>query len=684
MIDFQEGNKLYQEGQYEQAAAYYIKAILKQPSFYSSSVNLALALRKIENKKISDQLLKELLSGLRPNSVEQDLILLQRSGLFNTAEYEAEHAFWLLAGIDPTLHYLGVGWQLGFNPSQYFDSEFYINQFAKKIQDNEIPILHYLSKGKKKADRERSTDTEVLAHLSAQLWHGHSLSALKALKAIYTDESVSESARWEAMWQTARWLYFCGEMQQALAFSNKMQQLRLADVGRKESVYLKFFCLLSLKRNKEAYAELETFRKKHPVNADTQFALANAIESDEERIEQINHAFALHGFAGIARKDQTTPLSLSNIIGLPIDKVMGDKKISIIMPIYNAAEQVGVAIESLLAQTYKNIEIIAVDDCSSDHTFKVLQELVKQDSRVKAVQPAENGGAYAARNYGLKFVTGDLITTHDSDDWSHPQKIETQVNYLEKNPHVMGCVVHWARVQANLAFTQNWRPSDALIHWSHSSFMFRREVWESLGEWDQVRIGGDTEYIWRMQASFGKAAFTKIHAEIPLAFALDEESSLTRTKATHVRTVYFGLRHIYRQIYVWWHKYKKDLYLTNTQETRRFPAPRSVFSSGAEALVFDNVIAGDFSRLTDTQKAAAFIGKFPQRRVALLHWPDFNKAPESLCNLYFELLYQNRAEPIVMGQRVEARSHKITDKELIHYPLDGYPDWVSFQGWEPL
>ena len=98
----------------------------------------------------------------------------------------------------------------------------------------------------------------------------------------------------------------------------------------------------------------------------------------------------------------------------------------------------------------------------------------------------------AARNYGLALAVGDFVTTHDSDDWSHPQKIEAQVAYLKKHEQVMGCVVHWVRAEPNLQFTQNWRPEGSLTHWSHSSFMFRKQVPQELGGWDLVRIGADT------------------------------------------------------------------------------------------------------------------------------------------------------------------------------------------------
>lgn len=682
--EFQQGNVFYRQGKYVEAASCYVDALTHLAGFKPCYVNLALSLRKIEDKKTCDYILYRALKVIRQSSIDKDIALVKKSRLVNGEWYLLEHAVWAPQEVDPILHYLAVGWRLGLNPCKRFDNDFYLSSHQKQLEPGEIPLLHYLYKGKRQGKGIKRKEKNVTAELAVQLWSGHSLSALAAFRKMYEDENAEGALRWAALWQTARWVFFCGDVEKALDYALQMENVSAVSKLRKETIYLKSFCLLALGRKQEAFQTLTSYVTAHPHDADAHFAIANAIEDDAKRIEVINKAFGIHGFSGIALKDKNMPLSLANVIGLPADKVQGAKKVSIVMPIYSAGEQVRVAIESLLKQAYENIEIIAVDDCSPDGTFSVLKALEKEDSRVKAVQPPENGGAYAARNYGLTFVTGDLITTHDSDDWSHPQKIATQVGYLEKHPKVMGCSAHWIRVQSDLSFTQNWRPVKQLIHWSQSSFMFRREVLETLGGWDHVRIGGDTEYIWRMQAHYGEASLAKLHSDTPLAFALDEESSLTRTKATHVRTVYYGLRHIYREICKWWHASQRHLNVHNANVRRPFPAPRSMFERTNESLVFNTVVAGDFSRLEDCQKTAEFIDKHASQKVALFHWPNFHKAPEALCNLYFELLQQGKIEPVVMGQSVKANHYKIADKTLTAFPLDGYPEFIGLQDWGVL
>lgn len=92
-------------------------------------------------------------------------------------------------------------------------------------------------------------------------------------------------------------------------------------------------------------------------------------------------------------------------------------KVSVIMPVYNAEQYLERSITSLLNQTCRDIEIICIDDQSSDNSLEILKEFKKQDKRIKVVQREKNGGAAAARNSGLKVAMGEYIGFVDSDDY---------------------------------------------------------------------------------------------------------------------------------------------------------------------------------------------------------------------------------------------------------------------------
>ena len=106
--------------------------------------------------------------------------------------------------------------------------------------------------------------------------------------------------------------------------------------------------------------------------------------------------------------------------------------VSIIIPAYNMADLTAQTVESILAQTYKNIEIIVVDDGSKD---KTRERMLSFDDKIKYVYK-ENGGACSARNVGIRMAQGEYIGLIDCDDLYLPNKVELCVNFLEKNP---GC-----------------------------------------------------------------------------------------------------------------------------------------------------------------------------------------------------------------------------------------------------
>ena len=91
-------------------------------------------------------------------------------------------------------------------------------------------------------------------------------------------------------------------------------------------------------------------------------------------------------------------------------------KISVIVPCYNAEKYLKKCVDSILDQSYKNIELILVDDGSKDNTAAICDNYALKDNRVKVIHK-ENGGASSARNAGLKTATGDYVAFADSDDW---------------------------------------------------------------------------------------------------------------------------------------------------------------------------------------------------------------------------------------------------------------------------
>ena len=107
--------------------------------------------------------------------------------------------------------------------------------------------------------------------------------------------------------------------------------------------------------------------------------------------------------------------------------------VSVIMPSYNCGKFVRETIKSVQAQTYKNWEIIFVDDCSSDDTLIIVSEMSDLDDRIKIYRNDKNSGAAISRNNALREAKGRWIAFLDSDDLWEPDKLEKQVSFMEAN-----------------------------------------------------------------------------------------------------------------------------------------------------------------------------------------------------------------------------------------------------------
>lgn len=106
--------------------------------------------------------------------------------------------------------------------------------------------------------------------------------------------------------------------------------------------------------------------------------------------------------------------------------------VSVIMPSYNTAKYIAETIDSVLAQTYQNWELIIVDDCSTDNTDEVVEKFLK-DSRIRYFKNERNMGAAASRNKALREAKGKWIAFLDSDDLWESEKLENQIRFMEEN-----------------------------------------------------------------------------------------------------------------------------------------------------------------------------------------------------------------------------------------------------------
>lgn len=215
--------------------------------------------------------------------------------------------------------------------------------------------------------------------------------------------------------------------------------------------------------------------------------------------------------------------------------VTGGPLVSIIMPAWNAAATIEHAAGSILGQSWRNIELLIVDDRSDDDTWAIIQAIAARDDRVRAIRNTVNVGPYVSKNIALRAARGEWLTGHDADDWALPDRIERHVR-AAGHRGLAASVTDMVRVRNTGQITHlNGITTfcfDGVARRASISCMFDAQTLRGdLGFWDSVRYGGDSEMIARTQALLGDR-FAFVH-DIGM-ICLNHETSLTNSATSGV------------------------------------------------------------------------------------------------------------------------------------------------------
>lgn len=185
---------------------------------------------------------------------------------------------------------------------------------------------------------------------------------------------------------------------------------------------------------------------------------------------------------------------------MPNAKVLHPPAVSVIMPAYNRATFISEAIGSILTQTLPDLELIVVDDGSTDDTIEVAKSF--SDARLKLIELGTNHGVAAARNVGLEMARGRFLAVMDSDDIALPHRLANQVAYLEANPGIDLCGMT-AKMFGGLQGYWRCFESSALCHgkllwilpFLHSTWLMRRSAIGAQRYDETLPIASDYEFL---------------------------------------------------------------------------------------------------------------------------------------------------------------------------------------------
>ena len=347
---------------------------------------------------------------------------------------------------------------------------------------------------------------------------------------------------------------------------------------------------------------LASYRRMRPdVRAALEVDLRNPFVA-ERPVEPWLAAFqALLPEPGLTLMSSTTLSPFDRLGAPPIEPVNGPHRITVVVTAYRPGDGLITAVRSILAQTWRDVDVVIVDDGSPREHDAVLRRAAAMGDRVRLIRQPSNAGTYAARNAGLEAAGGEFVTFQDSDDWSHPRRLERQVAPLIADDERVASTSDGLSVTEDLLLT---RAGVRTGRFNPSSMMFRRvAVVERIGWFDRLRKAADSEYLGRIEAAFGASAVH--HVAEPLALIRLTANSLSRAE---IRPHWMHpARAAYRSAYQRWHEAiaagAADPHRPADGRDRPFAAPAHLAGARNETS-YDVVLAGDWRYATGPVRSA--------------------------------------------------------------------------------
>lgn len=268
--------------------------------------------------------------------------------------------------------------------------------------------------------------------------------------------------------------------------------------------------------------------------------------------------------------------------------------VTVVMSAFNPDEDLHAAVRGVLDQTWRNLELLIVDDASGPAAAEVLEEVEALDPRVRVVRAPRNSGTYEARNLALSVAQGRWMTFQDSDDWTHPRRVEHQVRHLLETPSVLANRTWTLRAYPDLTMTFVGYGAERL---NASSLLFDRlAVTRIVGGFDATRKSGDMELPFRLRA-VRPGSVKDLRHPSPMAITQLRAGSLSRNDALPGWTRWDRLA--YRDSYLEWHRQlasgRLDPVLPG--DRRPFPLPRPSWHPDREhrgtPIAWEVVVLGD-------------------------------------------------------------------------------------------
>jgi glycosyltransferase involved in cell wall biosynthesis len=183
--------------------------------------------------------------------------------------------------------------------------------------------------------------------------------------------------------------------------------------------------------------------------------------------------------------------------------------ISVVMPVHNARPFLGESIRSILEQTFSDFEFVILDDASADGSVELLREWSLRDKRIRLHESKKRLGLSGSANAVVSKARASIVARMDADDIAHPDRLRRQWNIIEGRPDVavVGTLCNGIDASGREVRPRDrWRlvRRSVYIPFPHGSAMFRREVFDQVGGYDETAQGGEDQDLFSRMAAHGR------------------------------------------------------------------------------------------------------------------------------------------------------------------------------------
>lgn len=400
--------------------------------------------------------------------------------------------------------------------------------------------------------------------------------------------------------------------------------------------------------------------------------------SVEQWLQGFNEPFVTCGMAPIQINTTQASCAFDALSCVPNHEVITGPLVSVVMTSYAPDEAAfELAIKSILQQSWRNLELIVVDDATPGGPPSILSELAQSDPRLQVIMLEENRGTYYARNVGLRAAQGAYVTGQDSDDWSHPDRIYHQMQALMNAPESIGVVGMAIRTDDDL---YRVLPGIAPYRMCEVSLLYPRDAALQIGGYLESRKGADSEFRMRLEQ------FTKRPVE-----RLQHPVYLTRLSSGSLSRGEFkvGWAHPNRRAFLnfmrHWHENASTAELVLPKEQNEQPGlPQKFHSRGGRTREFDYVYVSDWRHNDETTRGAleevhALRSAGNRVGIAQLNgvFPDKAPASKILPSLQ-EQINDRRLEFVVPDEGALISTLVIRSAELLQFaPHDGFDNAIG-------